>query len=524
MARFAFALLRNLARKGHGLHRSRRTPQIGCALGAQLRRSSFFAWRCKVAAGALLTMVFPLVGFQYPGQVPPGQYPPGQYPPGQYPGGQYPGGGGVSLPSRGHKNKQKQKETVQQPTIEADGLTVSNDGKQLRVATQDGRTLTLTIAPTTKWVRSGNNIDASKVIPRTTVHVVAAEDDEAFLTAVTVSLLKDAPTESPETPRNVPGARPGTTTSDDEEMARPTILKAPDAPGRPELRRGKPKNTDSTEDSASAPIEASNSDGLKKASSPAAKPASDGPVDFTIGSDAPAAKQHTNAYDQLIDRTREWAMSFTSGLPNFLCQQSTTRYVEQSRSEGFQPVDVVTAKVLYEDGREKYSEITVGGKRTNKSMMEIGGTTSTGEFASVLSGLFQEGVRAEFKFYQSTTVAREPAAIYDFKVPLHNSNWTIQVGGQTLLPAYSGSVWIDKASAQVRRIEMQADNIPKDFPDDTVASAVDYEEVPLGTSKFLLPVHAENLSCQRGSTICTKNTIDFRNYHKYSGESTIEYK
>ncbi len=479
------------------------------------------------SAFLLLTVVFPLVAFQYPGQVPPGQYPPGQYPPGQYPPGQYPGGqnpggGGVSLPSRRHKKDQKQVE--QQPTIEADGLTVSNDGKKLLVATQDGRVLTMTIVPATKWVRSGSDIDANKVIPRTTVHVVAAEDDEAFLTAVSVSLLKDAPTESPETQGNPTIARARTTAPDDEEMARPTILKAPDAPGRPELRRGKPGNPDLTDNSPPTTDEASNAAGSKKASSPAAKPSSDGPVDFTIGSDTPAAKQHTNAYDQLIDKTRQWAMSFTNGLPNFLCQQSTTRYVEQSRSEGFQPVDVVTAKVLYEDGHEKYSEITVGGRRTNKSMMEIGGTTSTGEFASVLSGLFEEAVRTEFKFYQSATVAREPAAIYDFKVALHNSNWTIQVGGQMLRPAYSGSIWVDKATSQVRRIEMQADNIPKDFPDDTVASAVDYEEVPLGTSKFLLPVHAENLSCQRGSTICTKNTIDFRDYHKYSGESTIEYK
>jgi hypothetical protein len=107
---------------------------------------------------------------------------------------------------------------------------------------------------------------------------------------------------------------------------------------------------------------------------------------------------------------------------------------------------------------------------------------------------------------------------------LKNSDWTITVGGQSLRPVYSGSIWIDRATAQVRRIEMQADNIPKDFPDDAVASAVDYDEVHLGTSTFLLPVHAENLSCQRGTTICTKNTIDFRDYHKYSGESTVTFK
>ena len=469
----------------------------------------------------LLAIAFPLLGFQYPGQVPPGQAPPGQYPPGQYPGGQ-PGGGGISLPSRGHKKSQNQKQTEQLPTIEADGLTVSNDGRKLQVGTQDGRVLTMTITPATKWVRSGNSIPATQFVPRTTVHVVAAEDDEAFLTAVTVDLKKDAPTEEEAEARSGPaGAKVGAA-ADDEEMARPTILKAPDAPGRPVLRRGVPKATDSTDDS-SAPDTTSSGQTPIRPSQATAKPKKDDSVDFTLDSDKPAEK-HTNANDQLIDRTREWAMTFTNGLPNFLCQQNTTRYVERSRSEGFEPLDIVTAKVLYEDGHEKYSEITVGGRRTNKNMMELGGSTSTGEFASVLGGLFEGGTRAEFKFFQSTSVAREPASIYDFKVPLHNSNWSIQVGGQMLRPAYSGSVWVDKATAQVRRIEMQADNIPKDFPSDTIASAVDYEEVSLGTSKFLLPVHAENLSCQRGTSICTKNTIDFRDYHKYTGESTIEFK
>ena len=243
---------------------------------------------------------------------------------------------------------------------------------------------------------------------------------------------------------------------------------------------------------------------------------------FTITADAPVKAAPGD--DALIVRTKEWAQTFNQGLPNFLCEQeSKTRSYEQSRSAGWTAADVVTAKVLYDNGHEEYKDITVGGKRTNKSMMEIGGSTSTGEFASTLLSLL-DGNRAQFKFYQSTHLANEPASIYDFKVALPASAWTIMVGSQALMPAYSGSVWIDKNSAQIRRIEMQADNIPKDFPDDSIQMAVDYEPVRLGNSMYLLPVHAENLACQRGSSICSKNEIDFRNYHKYAGESTIEYK
>jgi hypothetical protein len=95
------------------------------------------------------------------------------------------------------------------------------------------------------------------------------------------------------------------------------------------------------------------------------------------------------------------------------------------------------------------------------------------------------------------------------------------MGGQSLAPAYSGRIWVSKKTAEILRFEQNADNIPKDFPEDTVSTAVDYESISINGQRFLLPVHAENLGCQRGTSICNKNVIEFRNYHKYEGEGKI---
>jgi hypothetical protein len=62
---------------------------------------------------------------------------------------------------------------------------------------------------------------------------------------------------------------------------------------------------------------------------------------------------------------------------------------------------------------------------------------------------------------------------------------------------------------------MQARNIPSDFPMDTVESAVDYSYVMIGGMSFLLPVHAESLGCERSTSYCSHNIIDFRNYHEF---------
>jgi hypothetical protein len=419
------------------------------------------------------------------------------------------GGGGIPVPW-GHKKKQ-QKSDPNAPTISADGKTISNDGKTLVIETNDGRTLTMKLDRETKFTHSGSVIEASKVIPRAAVHVQAAEDEEAYLTAIQVELLKDAAQAADEPQTHAAPVSGG----DQASTARPAISNDPlDAPDRPILRRGAPKKTssaDNTTDSNTPPEPGHPEPDHKET------------TDFTITDDSDSAKPATSASEALIKRTKEWAETFTNGLPNYVCQQSTTRYMQESKSSGWQVQDVVTAKVVYEDGKEDYREITVGGKRTNKSMLDLGGSTSTGEFASTLQSLFSGASQAQFKFYRSTTLRDSSAAIYDFKVALPNSNWMTKTGGQALRPAYSGSVWIDRSTAHVRRIEMQADNIPKDFPLDSLQWAVDYENVRLGTASFLLPVHAENLACWRGSPMCTKNEVDFRDYHKYSGESTITF-
>jgi len=142
----------------------------------------------------------------------------------------------------------------------------------------------------------------------------------------------------------------------------------------------------------------------------------------------------------------------------------------------------------------------------------------------VLIDLFSPATNAAFHYRKEARVAGVNAKVFDFDVARENSHWTIHQASQTYNPAYKGSVWIDPATSRVLRIEMQAYGFPDEFPTDHIESATDYEYIRLGdTKQYLLPVHAETLGCQRGSNLCSHNTIDFRNYHKYSGESSIKF-
>jgi hypothetical protein len=227
--------------------------------------------------------------------------------------------------------------------------------------------------------------------------------------------------------------------------------------------------------------------------------------------------------DPLIQKASDAALDFTETLPNYVAQEVASRYESTSSPPSWHAIDVVSADLVFENYKENYRNITINGKPTTKPLEETG-AWSTGEFGTLLIDLFSPATAAEFHYRRDGRAGGIDAKIYDFEVKRENSHWDIHFNSQSYTPAYVGSAWIDPKTARVLRIEIEAKGFPSQFPADHVESATDYQYVRLGgTQQYLLPVHAEILSCQRGTNNCSKNTIDFRNYHKYTGESSIQF-
>jgi hypothetical protein len=167
--------------------------------------------------------------------------------------------------------------------------------------------------------------------------------------------------------------------------------------------------------------------------------------------------------------------------------------------------------------------VSIDGKPTHKEMDQLEGSWSTGEFSSLMSDLFSPATAAEFRMVRQATVSGKTARVYDFQVDRNYSHWHVQTNSQSIYPAYKGSVWVDPEGARVLRIEIQARSLPVEFPLDTAETVVDFGRVSIGGQNYLLPVHAESLSCERGTSNCSRNAIDFRNYHKYDASSNILY-
>ena len=429
------------------------------------------------------------------GQTPfPGQYPPGQNP--RFPGGNNPQGrSGKSTPD----NRQSANQSTSSQTYR--GVVRKLEGSTFELEIEDTRYLIIDFSdasPKPADIRVGDGLD-----------VVATSDKDGDFHATSIQADRDiAQTINERDQISVQQEGQGRTGPPPTILVRPDAASANDSDdsGPPVLKHGKPAQR------ASTPI-----------------PDDDPPSTPSRGSSVadtrrPSGNQPANPHLALVEKARTVSETFLAGLPNYVVQESATRYASETRTPSWNVVDIVSAEVVYEEHKESYRNVQINGKPSKKAPEESG-AWSTGEFGTVLGNLFSPYTDADFKYAQDDTISHRSASVFDFKVLRVRSAWKIWTTGQYILPAYRGSVWIDKQTGDVLRLEMQAREIPEAFPEISVETAVDYDSIRLGTpDQFLLPVHGEVLSCWRGSNDCQRNAIEFRNYHKFTGESNIEFK
>jgi hypothetical protein len=264
---------------------------------------------------------------------------------------------------------------------------------------------------------------------------------------------------------------------------------------------------------------------IKRALEESTRPRMDSQEPIPDDPDSPEARRRAQlealARLPLIEQARYYALDFANELPNFVVNQVVTRYLERSNSRNWQLQDKLEIELTYQsDKGEQFKMLAIDGKPTSSTYESLGGSTSTGEFGSVLAALFLPRSNAEFKEVKHDNLHGRDTVVYEFKVKRTDSTSRITDKNlnKSVIAGYTGTVWIDVETKRVLRIEESCDEIPEGFPITLSENAVDYDWVTISGERYLLPVHAELLLGRDSDRIYTKNTIEFRNYHKFEGD------
>ena len=248
----------------------------------------------------------------------------------------------------------------------------------------------------------------------------------------------------------------------------------------------------------------------------------------------------------ILEMARNYVLAYTRNLPNFICTQITNRIVSTStEGDGAAPPpnnitglsggmtskglsqpslvseDAIEEKLTYINWEEHYEVVAINGRKATKANhLGVGGAVSGGEFGTLLHDVFVPDAHTVFTWERMARLRGRNVYIFGFQVPkeagmpVSHMNPDVQV-----VASYSGEVFVDAETGEVLRMTSHVVGLPDDFPVKLVERSVNYMPVSIEGRTYNLPSHSELQ--MRDSERLYVNKIDFKDYHKFTVESTI---
>jgi hypothetical protein len=225
----------------------------------------------------------------------------------------------------------------------------------------------------------------------------------------------------------------------------------------------------------------------------------------------------------VLGEVKDYAMNYTNSLPDFICVQVTRRYVDPSGLESWIHADTVTERLSYFEKHEDYKVVLVNNRPVEMAHERLGGTTSSGEFGTMLHEIFSPETGTDFEWDRWATLRGRRMHVFFYRVTTANSKYRIteQESHQSIIAGYRGYIFVDRETHAVMKITLEGEDIPPSFPIRDVHLSLDYDFQKIGDREFILPLKAV-LTSRVGPKALVRNEVEFRIYRKFTAESVIK--
>lgn len=225
---------------------------------------------------------------------------------------------------------------------------------------------------------------------------------------------------------------------------------------------------------------------------------------------------------RVLDEVRKYAQFYSSQLPDFICVQVTRRYGDPSGLEIWHMLDTITTRLSYFEEKEDYQVVMINNRPVDLTMNDVGGSTSMGEFGTMLKEVFAPDTEATFQWVRWGKLRGRLTHVFEYRVRQDRSKWSIRYEKtDRVVPAYRGEVHVDSGFPQVLRLTLAAQNIPPAFPIQEARTVLDYDFAEISGQQHLLPLKFD-MRMRMGREL-VKNEVEFRLYRKFEADAVIKF-
>ncbi len=233
----------------------------------------------------------------------------------------------------------------------------------------------------------------------------------------------------------------------------------------------------------------------------------------------------TEQLQTIIEDARKRALDYAKRLPNFICVEVTNRSVDASGNGRWKHRDSIAEMLSYHDSQETRTTLEVDGKRSSLKRADMNSTwpLSVGEFGAMLNLVFQPSSKTEFDWKEAATMGDGSGTVQvlDYRVAPKDATIVLSQGNDEVAVGFHGLVYIDASTGGVRRVTLEADQVPHTFAVHQAAMTVDYDYVAISARDYLLPVRS-TVSLEKGHRKIELNEITFRNYRRFASRAKMK--
>ncbi|HEX3685882.1 MAG TPA: VWA domain-containing protein [Bryobacteraceae bacterium] len=285
----------------------------------------------------------------------------------------------------------------------------------------------------------------------------------------------------------------------------------------------KPQTTDAAAVATSSPKPQTRDDAVSASAQPeianqhTSTPLVLSPADAS--SPAPSPQQAS----ELIEDARTRALSYTNSLPDFMCVELTDRSVDATGTGAWRHRDSMAELLRYYAKQEQRVTLEVDGHRSDVAREAMQGAKTYGEFGGIATSVFRPEAKAEFHWRQNAVLGAGTVQVFAYQVPRATSDFSVvDATGRSAIAGFHGLVYVDEATRAIRRITLDAGDLPAAFAIRSTSFSVDYDYVAINSHEYLMPVSG-TLTIHKGKRSILLNQMEFRDYRKYGAETSIHY-
>ena len=243
---------------------------------------------------------------------------------------------------------------------------------------------------------------------------------------------------------------------------------------------------------------------------------------FVITSPTEAVAPPSDAEIQgMIEGARQRALAWSNSLQNFSCVEITSHSVDATGHGDWKHKDTLVELMRYVDHGESRATLMLNGERSSAKPDQLQFAHSAGEFGAMFKILFNPSAKTDFTWQRSAFIDGQPVEVFAFKVARANSGFDLADRSLTVLRAgFHGLLFLDPATLSVRRISIDADDIPSALLIRASSISIDYAWIAMQDHDFLLPVRGA-VSLQETRRRPVLNEFEFRDFRRFGSDSRV---